>query len=88
MSLRSARSSLGKRDNHVSYGKINKPGDNKYTVNLLDTKMSQRWGFDYIMKGRECVYGHHRVSQLSQENGRLESPIMSKDKIVLPAVSV
>lgn len=40
------------------------------------------------MKGREYVYGHHRVSQLSQENARLESAITSKDKVVLPAVSV
>ena len=34
------------------------------------------------------MYGHHRVSQLSQENARLESAITSKDKVVLPAVSV
>ena len=40
------------------------------------------------MKGREHVYGHHRVSQLRQENARLESPITSKDKVVLPAVGV
>lgn len=40
------------------------------------------------MKGREHVYGHHRVSQRSQENARLESTITSKDKVVLPAVSV
>lgn len=40
------------------------------------------------MKSRDNAYGYNRVSQLSQEVTRLESPLTSKGKVVLPIGSV